>query len=65
MAKDKPMPGRRLKGYTFGVAVTCECGWRSSTFFGQGARGNALGEWRWHKDQCARETQNGSDRKCA
>ena len=44
----KPTPGHRLTHWSFGVAVTCECGWRSCTHYGKGARGQAAGEWQQH-----------------
>lgn len=58
--KAKPLKGHKLANYSFGVAVNCECGWRSGTWFGKGARGSALGEWHSHKDRCAAEQNNGS-----
>jgi len=50
-AREKPMPGHKLAGTSFGVSVRCECGWRSGTWFGKGARGQALTEWRMHQDK--------------
>ena len=54
-AKKKPMDGHRLAYTSFGVAVGCECGWRSNTWFGESAKRNAIGEWESHKEQCASE----------
>ena len=53
--KKKPMKGHKLASYSYGVAVNCECGWRSATWYGKGARGNALGEWEWHKRDCQKK----------
>ena len=55
MAKSKPMPGHKLAGYSYGVAVRCECGWRSSTWYGVGAKQQALAEWRDHKWRCTHD----------
>ena len=57
MAKEKPLKGHKLASFSFGVSVSCECGWRSGTWFGKGGRGSALGEWYSHKDRCAAEAK--------
>lgn len=50
MAKIKPMAGHKRDSVSFGVGVTCECGWRSNTYFGKGAAAEAHGEWHMHVD---------------
>jgi hypothetical protein len=55
--KPKPMPGHKCRGASFGVRVSCECGWVSGTWYGQGARSNAYGEWQGHVAQHAKNEQ--------
>jgi hypothetical protein len=52
--KPKPTPGHKCQGANFGVRVSCQCGWRSATWYGQGARSNAYGEWQGHVAQHAK-----------
>lgn len=49
--KTKPVPGHKCGGALVGFEVKCECGWRSVTHYGKGARGQAYAEWHWHVDQ--------------
>ena len=49
-ARGKPMPGHKLASTSIGVSVRCECGWRSETVYGRGARQDALKQWRNHQD---------------
>lgn len=36
----------------YGFAVSCSCGWSSSTWYGKGARGTAYAEWHGHLENC-------------
>lgn len=51
----RPTPGHKLAGVSYGCSVRCECGWTSSTWYSEGARRNAYGEWHWHKEKCVAE----------
>lgn len=53
MSRQKPVPGHKLASYSYGVSVRCECGWRSATAYGKGARSEAAKLWRSHREGCA------------
>lgn len=55
-ARRKPLPGHKFAGVIFGAATHCECGWRSSDYFGRGAQGQARLEWEIHRDTHAKAT---------
>lgn len=55
MAREKAVAGHKCLGAVLGVETRCECGWRSCTWYGKGARSNAYGEWRMHVDSHQRE----------
>jgi hypothetical protein len=57
MAKTISPKGHKLAGYSYGVETRCECGWHSVTWYGQGARRNALGEWRQHQESVHRKAE--------
>lgn len=38
--------------FSYGVTANCSCGWRGATWFGQGAKSNAAGEWHSHREKC-------------
>lgn len=50
MGATKPLAGHKRERVSYGVDVTCECGWRSGTYFGKGASSFAHQEWRMHID---------------
>lgn len=52
MATKKPTPGHKFQGAQMGFASSCECGWHSPTFFGKGARAEAVSDWRSHVERC-------------
>ncbi|MBM3564264.1 MAG: hypothetical protein FJX48_14275 [Alphaproteobacteria bacterium] len=48
-ATSKPIPNHKLASVSYGVTVACECGWRSSTWYGKGARSSAFAEFNGHR----------------
>jgi hypothetical protein len=49
MARErKKIEGHKRDRVSFGVSVTCECGWTSAIHFGKGAAKQAHNEWYWH-----------------
>lgn len=40
--------GHKCKPVSVGFSVPCECGWRSSTWYGPSGRSNAYREWYQH-----------------
>lgn len=58
-ARERSPEGHKLRGYSYGVACRCECGWASSTWYGKGAKGQALCEWRIHQDAHRRALKEG------
>ncbi len=57
MVREVSPKGHKLGQTNFGVGVYCECGWRSMTHFGKGARQQALIEWRSHQAKCTTEAE--------
>ena len=57
----KPLDGHKISQVSYGVSVTCECGWRSDTHYGNGARASADNEWRSHKT--THQWMDSADRK--
>lgn len=55
--KRKPNPDHKRIAFSYGVKARCSCGWESSIWLGKGARLNANGEWRMHRDKCEKQTQ--------
>ncbi len=51
MTKVKPVQGHKRSHMSFGVSVSCQCGWTSVTFYGKGARSEANGEWQSHANK--------------
>lgn len=49
--KRKIAPGHKRAKVRYGVEVECECGWRSSVWYGKGASRNAHGEYHQHLDE--------------
>ena len=47
----KTNPNHKAR-FSYGVRCNCSCGWESCTWYGKGARGNAAGEWRYHREKC-------------
>ena len=43
-----------------GVSYHCLCGWHSATYFGEGARDQALAEWHLHRDKMKAEKKSSS-----
>lgn len=41
------------------IECACSCGWKSSMYSTQGARGQAAAEWHWHRDQCDKAKAEG------
>lgn len=50
--KAPPVAGHKCRGALMWVSVSCECGWGSTQFRGEGARASAYGEWRKHVAKC-------------
>lgn len=48
-AKRKPLPGHKFMGLRHAFRTDCECGWSSSTYWGQGAAGQVRAEWENHR----------------
>lgn len=46
--RSKPTPGHKFQGSQMGFTSSCECGWTSATFFGKGARSEAVSDWQSH-----------------
>jgi hypothetical protein len=51
--KARKIPGHKRASVSYGVSVTCECGWRSATFYGKGANREAHTDWRIHVDRAS------------
>lgn len=51
--KRQPVEGHKCKGARMWFSVSCECGWHSVMFHGEGARAQAYSEWRNHVAKCA------------
>lgn len=51
----RPTDPNHKATFSYGVACTCSCGWRSATWFGKGAKASAAGEWHSHRDKCENE----------
>lgn len=58
--REKSPSGHKLARTNFGVSVRCQCGWSSTTYYGKGARGQALIEWRMHQDGVRSEAAHNS-----
>ena len=43
---------RAKSGVRTGHQAYCKCGWSGATWLGPGSRGNAWGEYHWHRDRC-------------
>lgn len=52
MSRRKTNPNHKMKSVLYGCAARCSCGWHGVTWFGQGARSNAVGEWHYHREKC-------------
>ncbi len=48
---------RALSGVQTCHQAYCKCGWRGATWLGKGSRGNAWGEYNWHKRECPLSTK--------
>lgn len=51
--KAPKVAGHKRANVSYGVSVTCECGWGSATHYGKGASGQAHAEWRGHVEKAA------------
>jgi hypothetical protein len=52
MKATKTNPAHKAK-LLYGVRARCSCGWEAvGHWYGKGARGNAVGEWRLHREKC-------------
>ncbi len=52
--KRKAVEGHKCRGVAMWITVSCQCGWRSDDFRGDGARANAYEQWRRHVEKCDR-----------
>lgn len=50
--KRKTNPDHKMGKPVMGFSVSCSCGWSSSTFYGVGARGQAIQDWHCHREKC-------------
>jgi hypothetical protein len=50
-ARRKTNPDHKAS-FSYGVTARCSCGWSGATWFGEGAKSNAAGEWHWHREKC-------------
>jgi len=51
MTASKPVKNHKLGSVSYGVRVSCECGWSSSTWYCKGARTQAFAEFNGHKER--------------
>lgn len=50
--KRKTNPDHKMGKPVMGFSVSCSCGWDSATFYGRGARGQAIQDWHSHREKC-------------
>lgn len=58
--KHKTNPNHKAS-FSFGVAARCSCGWCGPTWFGEGAKSNAAGDWHEHRETCERKEREASN----
>lgn len=53
-----PPAAHKRASVSYGVCVSCTCGWRSSTWYGKGASAYAHGELHGHVEKCERDQRD-------